>query len=235
MDPVVAFQSISKILQEQPDVNVKDEFLRWLGKVDALLQELEPLSAAEVSASRQVHLYRDPWAVKDTANAALYRALAKAEFSLPVESQGSFIAPGNALDAMAGVSRIMKTAEKNVLIVDPYMDDLMLTHYAVLASEGVLVELLSDERTVKPSFGPAVERFRVQFADKRPISARLSRPGSLHDRLVFLDGQVAYSITQSFKDLASRAHASIIRVDTELTAMKYNAYQALWLDGKVVA
>jgi hypothetical protein len=53
-------------------------------------------------------------------------------------------------------------------------------------------------------------------------------PRALHDRLIIVDGGHAYLVTQSFKDLAERAHASLQRVDQVSAEAKRDAYEDIW-------
>jgi hypothetical protein len=115
------------------------------------------------------------------------------------------------------------------------MDEVILTDFAVLVNKGVFVQLLSDEATVKDSFAPAVRRFEKQFAEARPLEARLTTRGKLHDRLIFIDEREVFAVTQSLKDLAKRAHASIIRVEQQLSTLKIEAYEQIWRDAKAIA
>jgi hypothetical protein len=96
------------------------------------------------------------------------------------------------------------------------------------APEGVVLRILADEASVKPTLAPAAERWKRQFDSARPLEVRLAPARSLHDRLVLVDGAEAWSLTQSMKDFAHRAHASIIKADAEIAAAKVAAYSDLW-------
>ena len=202
--------------------------MRWLGRAQALAAKVSETWAGAIAAATSVKLQLDPWSVRDRANAVLYRALAYVELDAPIQQQGTFIKAGNDLDALAGAAKILKTALGSVWIIDPYMDETVLTDYAVLANEGIFVQLLSDAATVKASFEPAVRRFQQQFGGDRPLEARLTSKGKLHDRLVFIDEHDVFTVTQSLRDLAKRSHASIIRIDPELGRLKISAYEQFW-------
>ncbi|ULJ73610.1 phosphatidylserine/phosphatidylglycerophosphate/cardiolipin synthase family protein [Rhizobium gallicum] len=220
--------ALGRTAEEKPDPQNVEELLRWIGRARALVEKVSKLDAAEISAATTVRLHQDPWALRNMTYAALYRALAVAELNAPVSAQGAFIPAGNALDAMAAIGKVLQDATKSVLLVDPYMDQKTLTDFVPLASEGISVSLLSDAATAKPTFSPAVARFKQQFGDKRPMEARLAAPRALHDRLIVVDQTTAFAVTQSFNALADRSHASIVRVDPETAALKVDAYSSLW-------
>jgi hypothetical protein len=158
----------------------------------------------------------------------LYQALALAERDAPAQNQGAFIPAGNAFDAMSAVGKVLERASNSIRIVDPYMDCKVLTDFAVLAKEGVLIQLLTDQGTHKPSFQPAVDNWKIQYCSSRPLEARLAPPRTLHDRVMFIDGSDAWTLTQSLNAFATRSPASIVRVDADTAALKIAAYDDLW-------
>lgn len=63
--------------------------------------------------------------------------MAKLELRLPAEAQGAFIPAGGVFDGFQAVLKAMGTAQKDVLIVDPYADDKLISDFVPLAPEGV--------------------------------------------------------------------------------------------------
>jgi hypothetical protein len=60
------------------------------------------------------------------------------------------------------------------------------------------------------------------------IETRLAPDGSLHDRLIILDGKEVWLVSQSLKDIGKRSAASLTRADPELASMKSDACDVLW-------
>jgi hypothetical protein len=141
----------------------------------------------------------------------LYRALAAAELNAPVPLSGSFISAGNALDAMAAIGKVLGTAKRDVLIVDPYADEKALTDFAPLAREGISVRMLADEKDHKPTLQPARERWIQQYGTARPLEIRLALPRVLHDRLAIVDETETWVLTQSKRVCGSIARRSCAR------------------------
>jgi len=65
----------------------------------------------------------------------LYKAIAIAELDAPAGAQGAFIPVGNAFEAYSAIAKVLRSAASDVLIVDPYMDDSVLTDFAGSASK----------------------------------------------------------------------------------------------------
>jgi hypothetical protein len=154
--------------------------------------------------------------------------IAKLELLLPAEAQGAFILAGGLFDAFQAVSKAVSSAASDVLWVDPYADEKLIADFATLVPERVRVRVLSDSATVWPSLRPAAERWTAQYQQDRPLEVRLAPAKTLHDRLIVTDESAAWVIGQSFKDLAKRAHTSLVRTDQELAGLKIAAYKDIW-------
>ena len=162
-----------------------------------------------------------------TIAVCVQQALAQAELYAPAAVRGTFIAAGHSFDAFAAVGNVLKTAKTDILMVDGYADEKVLTDYAVLAPEGVTIRLLTESR-YKHSLKPAAERWAKQFGTLRPLLVRLAPDKKLHDREIFIDGDKAWNVGQSFKDLATRSLTALSLADAELGARKIAAYQDIW-------
>jgi hypothetical protein len=182
MTPEALYMQLGRLLQTMPanlSVRATEPIFRWLGQLDALLAEdndktnLLELRTA-VSALHAATVPYDAFIHAQKITSILHRALAAAELKAPVSLSGSFIPAGNALDAMAAIGRVLGTAKRAVLIVDPYMDEKALTDFVPLAAEGISVRLLADEKDHKPTLRPAQERWVQQYGKKRPLEVRLA-------------------------------------------------------------
>lgn len=216
-------------LSKQP-VDVTDsDLLTWLGRLSAVVEgQKTGLDAASLAlAIKRLWTMDQDRAVAEIM-VILHRALARAEAKAPVTSQGSFVAAGNAFDALAAIAKIMAEARTSIRIIDPYLDERVLIDFAAMASEGVRLELLSDANSVKGGLKPAVTAWILQHNSKRPLEAKLAPARTLHDRLIVIDNSEVWDLSQSIKDFAGRSPASASRADTELAGMKIAAYEAIW-------
>ena len=208
-----------------------------IGKLDALLAaendeanlaDLRVLTSALCEARTPMEASRAAQGIMSI----LYRALAAAELNAPVPLSGSFISAGNALDAMAAIGKVLGTAKRDVLIVDPYADEKALTDFAPLAREGISVRMLADEKDHKPTLRPARERWIQQYGTARPLEIRLALPRVLHDRLAIVDETETWVLTQSLNAFAARSPAAVVRVDPETSGLKVAAYADIWAAAK---
>ncbi|MFK0690278.1 phosphatidylserine/phosphatidylglycerophosphate/cardiolipin synthase family protein [Mesorhizobium sp. IMUNJ 23033] len=200
----------------------------WLAKAVALVEAVgnlpENVKIAEVAVNYRdyAHIYGPSiWGI-------LQRSLARAELAAPASSAGAFLPVGSAMDAMTAIGKVLKEARSNVLIVDPYMDHIILTDFAPMISEGIKIELLSDTAHLQATLAPAVIRWASKYGLTRPIEARKTGPRALHDRLIVVDGSKVWRVSQSFKDLAGRSPAMIALVPADVAALKIPAYADIW-------
>jgi hypothetical protein len=236
MDPEELCIRLRLLVQSMPSPEAafyRPETNQWLGAAHALIKATGDLEDAQRLKEAVSHLKRpgSPAHLHAAAHirSIVYRALAVAELYAPASSAGAFIAPGNAFEAFAALSKVFDSATTELLIIDQYMDEKMLTDFAVLASENISTRLLTDQQYRKPALVPAVQRWAQQYVGKRPLEARAAQPRQLHDRLIIVDDDVPWVLTQSFNAFAARAPASIIRIDDpELARLKKSAYQAIW-------
>ena len=163
----------------------------------------------------------------------LYQAMAAAELKVPASARGAFIPARNSFDAFAAITKVLQSATKDVLIVDPYMDETILTEFGGSIPDAVSLRLLSDQSTVKASLAPAARAWTDQHRTSRPLAVRLAAPKALHDRVILIDGTTAWTVTQSLKDFAKRSPAEIVRAD-DTAALKISAYEFVWSSASIV-
>jgi len=237
LDPEGLYRRIGRLIEIAPaspqGAQLSPEFMKWLGQVTAVLKEVGDITiSVEVGAAinllhtpNRAHLFQK-------IMLGLYQALAIAELRAPQSAQGSFIPVGNAFDAFSAIAKIIGAAQSDVLIVDPYMDDSVLTDFAASVQESVPLRLLTDQATAKQSLTPAAVRWKAPYVT-RPLQVRLAPARTLHDRAIFIDGVQAWTVTQSLKDLAKRSPAEIVRAD-DTAALKIAAYETIWTNATII-
>ena len=228
MNSAERYAAIGRLIEAQPSTGDLKGVMRWMGRAAALVRDLSPQDAAGIRAAASMVRVKGTSDTVLDVNVYLYTALALAELEAPLSLQGSFIHAGNALDAMSAVGKVVRTAKTKLLIVDPYMDEKALTDFALLADEGVSIDLLADAAAVKPSLSPAAQRWRQQYAGKRPLEVRVAAAKTLHDRLIVADDTTVWTLTQSLNAFAARSPASIVRIDGDSVALKLGAYVQFW-------
>jgi hypothetical protein len=239
IDPQALYVQLGRLIEEMPDLKASgllpERAVPWLARAEALPSASGDLvDQMDLRMALQQRGQYPEWAAQQVA-LVLHRALAKAELSAPIAQRGAFIPAGSPFDAIRSFSKILGELKRDVLIIDPYLDEKALTDFAPLAPEAVSLRLLADERDYKPALRPAAERWTKQYGSTRPLEVRLAASRSLHDRLIIADGHEVWTLTQSLNAFASRSPASIVRVMDDATVRrKIDAYHDMWATAAVL-
>ena len=231
MDPETLYRQLGRLLESAPDFSgygpLSTDQLVWLGRAHALVAESGDLACrAELDmALKIVHSPAKAEGMKQVM-LTLYKVLGSAELKAPPGVQGAFIPANSRFDAFAAINKGLQAAQSDILIVDPYMDESVLTDFGGSVATGVPLRLLSDQATVRPSLAAGASMWKTQYPN-RPIGIRLAAPRALHDRAIFVDGADAWLLTQSLKDFAKRSPAEIVRAN-DTAALKIAAYEDMW-------
>lgn len=117
--------------------------------------------------------------------------------SLPPR-EGIFV-DGQIYDAFEFIERLIKSAQKSILLVDNYVDETVLTMMSEKQS-GVKVEIYTKE--INNALQLAEKHFNVQYG-----GLSLHTTQSCHDRFLIIDDQTIYLIGASLKDAGKRLFA----------------------------
>ena len=237
MDSELLYRQVGRLIETMPNLEAEklsDADHAWLGRAAALLQQTGNLLDSAEWAGSLVGL--EGYSRFDSVRrlkVVLYRVLAAAELKAPAGARGAFIPVGSSFDAFAALAKVIQAAKRDVLIVDPYMDEAVLTEYGTTVPSGATLRLLSDTSKHKSTLLPAANNWAKQYGSSRPLSLRLAAAGLLHDRVIFIDGVTAWTVTQSFKDFAKKSPAEIVRAD-DTASLKIVAYESIWLGSQIV-
>lgn len=231
------YNGIGRLIETAPFNKEMKEIQQWSGSAYAYSQQLNEVltTAAISSASKFISMKFNTYNQINIILGELYKLLAIAELKVPAPSQGAFIPAGNTFDAMAAVSKVLSQASTSALIVDPYMDEKVLTDFALLAKETVAINLLTDSANVKPTLVPAATRWKGQYDTIRPLTVKAAiTPRSLHDRLIIIDEHTVWTLTQSLNAFAARSPATIVRIEGDAVPLKLAAYADFWANGTIL-
>jgi hypothetical protein len=237
LKPEELYLQLGRLVEEMPDLStgpITPDVNKWLGRACALVEQVgDTVATVQIRTACEFLTGVNRELTAQSIVTIVHTSLAKAELSAPAHVRGAFILAGHTLHAYSEVVRVLAAATTDVLMVDPYADQKIVTDYAVSASEGVTIRVLADAAYHKQTLKPAVERWVQQFGQSRPRpEVRLAPAKTLHDRLIIVDEAIVWLLGQSFNKLAERSHTSIVRVDTETATLKIRAYAKEWQAAK---
>ena len=112
-----------------------------------------------------------------------------------IPSQGVFF-EGQIFDSYELSSRIIRSAKKNIVLIDNYIDENTLTH---LAKKGKGVNVLLLTKTISKVLALDVQKANQQYGlfEAKPFNQS-------HDRFLIVDGKEVYHLGASLKDLGKK-------------------------------
>ena len=110
-------------------------------------------------------------------------------------NQGIFF-NGQVFDAYTFVSDLIRTAKKNIILIDNYIDDTVLTHFTK-RKEGVTLSIYT--KNISKQLQLDVKKHNVQYP---PVTVH--RFKEAHDRFLIIDNEDVYHFGASLKDLGKK-------------------------------
>jgi hypothetical protein len=214
----------------EPQKPLTDEEVRWLGRADALLDASGLVSAiVSFRAARQRIGIHNIFSRTDLL-LPLHDAFSRMELQVPASMKGSFIAGGDTRNGYSAIVRIMQTDCDDLFIIDPYISSALFTDLAPVVKARAGLRCLTAKRADNhPSLLAVAKKWAGDsISTGISVEVRYTNPANLHDRLIIVDGQEVWLLSQSMKDIAKRSPASISRAEPELGQMKAQHYEALW-------
>jgi len=112
-----------------------------------------------------------------------------------IPSQGIFF-DGQIYDAYELMSKIIRSAKKEIILIDNYIDESVLTHLSKRAEN---VEAIIYTKSISKAIQLDLERHNSQYS---PIQIKELRDS--HDRFLIIDQKELYHIGASLKDLGKK-------------------------------
>jgi hypothetical protein len=112
-----------------------------------------------------------------------------------IPSQGIFF-DGQIYDAYELMSKIIRSAKKEIILIDNYIDETVLTHLSKRAEN---VEAIIYTKSISKAIQLDLERHNSQYS---PIQIKELRDS--HDRFLIIDQKELYHIGASLKDLGKK-------------------------------
>ncbi len=201
--------------------------LQWLGRVEAILDACQRLPALlDFRAARRAlnTLMHD----SPQLFGPIYTVMAALELEFAPDTTPTFLPAGSPFDAFVAVSQVLQRAENNLLVVDRYLDATILARYfGGLRSDATIRLMTAYPRTRHTESLLEAGRLWNTQHPERVAEVRIAAQGSIHDRLILVDGREAWTSTQSFKDIADRSPAELVNA-LGIAGDKIEAYEDLW-------
>lgn len=202
---------------------------QWLSKVGALLTRLGIDRKVQFKSSFNTLIqYWKPAIIQ--IQGQVLDAIEEIKLELELEDRsdiGSAYAPGDVYRFFADLKEVIKSAESDIMIVDPYFNGEAFDAYLASVNTELNVKILADRYS--KDINAYIEKHKSQYETK--IELKCSK--ELHDRIIFIDEDVAWIMGGSIKDAGKKA-TYLIPLQTPIVLAKKQIYQTIWEKSKDV-
>lgn len=196
---------------------------QWLSKVRALLARLDiSKEIAFDKAFRELGKYWKPaiLLIKGKVLDAIEEI--KLELELDGRSEiGSVYAPGDVYQFYADLKEVVNSATTDVLIVDPYFNGEAFDAYLSTVGSKLNIQILAD------SYSKDISAYIKKYKSQYGTNIKLRRSKELHDRVIFIDNDVAWIMGGSIKDAGKKA-TCLIPLQPQFFSAKHKIYLEIW-------
>lgn len=228
MDDKQLLAEIDSALAQMPKISDFSTFGTqadaWLGRVNAILEpgltamEKLDLKALDQSIEAGSYLGTD----RVAAVRGILRLLHRRRYMLLMKIGGTGTVAfdqGMHFQYFDAIRGVFETATSDLLVVDQYLNEAVLSKFCVFAKEGVSIRLLGTRYmdTLQPAAAALNQQRGFVF---------LRKSAEVHDRFVFVDKQKCFLSGASFKDGPRNGHSVLTEIAScaPLLAM----YEAAW-------
>lgn len=195
----------------------------WLARVGAIMARLglKYEHAFNVSKSFFAAYRRD---TLDQVQGQILDAIEDLKLELELDGRseiGSAYAPGEVYRFFADLKNIVAQAQSRLMVIDPYFDGASFDAYLAPVPSSVKVMVLLD-RNAKD-----VALYADKHRQQHNGDVELRSSKELHDRVVFVDGNIGWIMGGSIKD-AGKKPTYLIPLASPIAASKMAIYSEIW-------
>lgn len=202
---------------------------QWLSKVGALLSRLGVDKKVKFQSSFTTLVQYWQYTIVQIQGQVL-DAIEEIKLELELEDRadiGSAYAAGDVYRFFADLKEVVNSAESEVMIVDPYFNGEAFDAYLSSANPELDIKILADRYS--KDISTYAEKHKAQYG----TGIELRRSKELHDRIIFIDKDVAWIMGGSIKD-AGKKTTYLIPLQTPIALAKKEIYQQIWSKSKEV-
>ena len=231
MEPKEILTSLKHLSENVPEcgsgVEMRQEFLDWYGRVKTLLVVADPKYGLDLGTQEYRLAY--PLFRGDAVQQVrmlLTNEVKRLEFVLGEQIRPIY-GPGAQYDFYRNLKGLIRSAERELFLIDPYIDRDSFDLYLGDLDPAVRGRILA--RKHASSLKPVI---RILATKHGAIEVRDS--DALHDRVFFVDRSHCWVIGQSIKDAAGKKPTYLAPLPREVVQIKLGFYENIWRDAAPV-
>lgn len=229
----ILLYQLQRLLENLPDFNAYEpdskEHARWMGSAYALVYQWKPFPAISISSAIEF------MPIKAERNKNIERilhvlshAVSELEFAV-ANSASSKFNQQNKSDFEDTLSTLILTVNECLLITDIFLDPEILQIYLAKLESTVGVRLLVSEYS--ENLPAAVETMQAQSG----LAIEVRVAPAVQDRLIFIDDLSCWMPVHSLKNTEKTMSNGLVPLSLDLSKIKRDYYEALWLQATKIA
>jgi hypothetical protein len=232
---LVEIQEVLRTMPGPRDFGVNpDKCIPWLGRANAVMRHWDAIHSI-AHFEPEVRQYATLQANAQRVNfmpfhQGLLILLHQAENDLRLRTAGPLsvgVPTGRVFEYFDELRKVIETARRDLLIIDPYLDAEFVSRYLPFVAEGTQVRMLA--RQLVSTLKPAVEAFAAQTG----LAVELRSATAFHDRYLIVDGQSCFQSGASFKDGARKAPTVLVQITDAFPSVR-TTYEQIWTNARPV-
>ena len=187
----IKFYNLDMIIAVGYRINSKKatNFRLWATKVlKEYIHHGYTINSQKITVNRFTNLENE---VKDLKKAVKNIKEDKKELQI---SRGVFY-EGQVYDAYVLINDIFKTAKSEIVLIDNYIDDMVLTLFSKYPNLNYIIIT----KTTSKQLQPDIKKYQTQYNN-----LKIKKSNNYHDRFLIIDKTQAYHIGASLKDLGKK-------------------------------
>ncbi len=226
MEPAILLAQLRALFERAPNfdeytISSRDH-MTWLGQGHALISRWDSFEAVSFKSACDL-MPMD--LVRDTNVARVFgiiqRAIADLELKVPDATKTVFDA-GEVYDLFLALNEVISSAKTSIFIIDPYLDNTVFNHYLTARKTEVSVRLLLSKNADQVK--AAADKYISQFGEVLQVK----KTKTVHDRVIFIDGDVCWVLGQSLKDAAQDKPTYLVPLSPDVISAKLEVYEHIW-------
>jgi hypothetical protein len=226
-NPKIVHAGLKTLLNKQPNWDAfkpgSSEHQDWLGRAYALIKRWDINRAESMWIS--VGFISSPGTLRNSGVTdilnLIHQAVNDIEIDLPEEPQQVF-GPGAVYDFYRELKGLFKTAQKNLLVVDPYLDTEIFDGYFSEPLLGIEIKMLTNKNAADLNI--ALEKYNLQ----NKTSVEIRKSSELHDRLIIVDKSTCWILGQSINNAAKSKQTYMVPITENHGQIKIDHYYELF-------
>ena len=180
------------------------KFRQWATKVlKQYITNGYAINSEKITIDRFLNLEKDVVSLKENMK-NVNKLISNNQIEL---KQGIFYR-GQIYDAYAFVNDLLKSANKEIILIDNYIDDTVLTLFTKYPK--LKYTIVTNPKSLSKHFKLDIDKYNKQYNN-----LKIETTDKFHDRFLLIDGKEAYHIGASLKDLGRKVFA-FNKIDIDL-------------------